>query len=98
MHLKHLAILNQQFNDIFHRLRYNDLTNDGGGNHMNLKEAFRYQNKLQRLMEEAQEVLARERNMKKVENTALRHKVCSENRYPGAGVGYKFKAEENQVS
>ena len=45
---------------------------------MNLKEAFRYQNKLQRLMEEAQEVLARERNVTKVENTALRHKVCSE--------------------
>lgn len=45
---------------------------------MNLKEAFRYQNKLQRLMEEAQEVLARERNVTKVENTMLRHKVCSE--------------------
>ena len=45
---------------------------------MNLKEAFRYQNKLQRLMEEAREVLARERNVTKVENTALRHKVCSE--------------------
>lgn len=45
---------------------------------MNLKEAFRYQNKLQRLMEEAQGVLARERNVTKVENTALRHKVCSE--------------------
>ncbi len=142
---------------------------------MNLKEAFRYQNKLQRLMEEAENILAREKNVTKVENTALRHKVnpeaedettldmpdteyagqiteiavflmflleqrerlslairaakqnmdmdfdgevslnarrqeiaaifrrmaeirCSENLYPGAGVGYKFNAEGNQVS
>ena len=42
---------------------------------MNLKEAFRYQNKLQRLMEEAQSILMRERNVVKVENTALLHKV-----------------------
>ena len=42
---------------------------------MNLKEAFRYQNKLQRLMEEAENILAREKNVTKVENTALRHKV-----------------------
>ena len=42
---------------------------------MNLKEAFRYQNKLQRLMEEAQCILSRERNVVKTENTALLHKV-----------------------
>ena len=45
---------------------------------MNLKEAFRYQNKLQRLMEEAQYILAKDRNVTKVENTALRHKVNPE--------------------
>ena len=142
---------------------------------MNLKEAFRYQNKIQRLMGEAEDILSRERNVTKVENTALRHKVnpdavdetttempdteyadqiteiamflmfllnerdrlsyairaakrnmdmdfdgevslnakrqelaaifrrmgeirCSENLYPGGGVGYKFNAEGNQVS
>ena len=42
---------------------------------MNLKEAFRYQNKLQRLMDEAQGILCHDRNVTKVENTALRHKV-----------------------
>ena len=42
---------------------------------MNLKDAFRYQNKIQRLMEEAQGVLTREKNVTRVENTALRHKV-----------------------
>ena len=42
---------------------------------MNLKEAFRYQNKIELLMGEAKEVLGRERNVTKVENTALRHKV-----------------------
>lgn len=142
---------------------------------MNLKEAFRYQNKLQRLMDEAEGILNRDRNVTKVENTALCHKVnpdaqdetttempdteyaeqitevavflmfllnererlsyairaakqsmdmdfdgevslnarrqeiagifrrmgeirCSEHLYPGAGVGYKFNAEGNQVS
>jgi hypothetical protein len=142
---------------------------------MNLKEAFRYQNKLQRLMEEAGNILGRDSNVTKVENTALRHKVnpealdettvetphteyanqiteitaflmfllkereqlscairaakqnmdmdfdgevslnakrqeiaaifrhmseirCSENLYLGAGTGYKFNAEGNQVS
>lgn len=142
---------------------------------MNLKEAFRYQNKLQRLMDEAGDILRRDQNVVKVENTALRHKVdreaedettmelpeteyagqiteiavllmfllgererlshairaakqsmdmdfdgevslnakrqeiagilrhmgeirCSENLYPGAGVGYKFNVEGNQVS
>ena len=142
---------------------------------MNLKEAFRYQNKIQQLMGEAESILSRERNVTKVENTALLHKVnpdaqdettlempeteyaeqitevavfmmflleergklsqairaakqsmeldfdgevslnakrqeiagifrrmgeirSSENLYPGAGVGYKFNAEGNQVS
>lgn len=45
---------------------------------MNLKEAFRYQNKLQRLMEEAQAILSRDKNVTKVENTILRHKVNPE--------------------
>ena len=45
---------------------------------MNMKEAFRFQNKLQRLMDEAENVLSRERNVVKVENTALRHKVNPE--------------------
>ena len=142
---------------------------------MNLKEAFRFQNKLQRLMDEAETILQQDRNVTKVENTALRHKVnpeaqdettvelpnteyadqitdiavflmfllqererlsgairaakqamdmdfdgevslnskrqevaaifrhmgeirCSENVYSGAGTGYKFNAEGNQVS
>lgn len=43
---------------------------------MNLKEAFRYQNKIEFLMGEAKEILGRERN--KVENTTLRHKVYPE--------------------
>ncbi len=45
---------------------------------MNLKEAFRYQNKIQRLMDEALDILRRDKNVTKVENTALRHKVCQE--------------------
>lgn len=45
---------------------------------MNMKEAFRYQNKLQRLMDEAQTVLCREKNVTKVENTLLCHKVNPE--------------------
>ena len=142
---------------------------------MNLKEAFRYQNRLQDLMEEAQDILSVDKNVTKVENTHLRHKVnpdaddetmvdmpateyadnitniavflmfllgereklsvaireakkgmdidfdgevslntkrqriagifrhmaeirCSENIYSGAGTGYKFNAEGNQVS
>ena len=40
---------------------------------MNLKEAFRYQNKLQSFMDEAQEILNHESNVTKVENTYLRH-------------------------
>jgi len=45
---------------------------------MNLKEAFRYQNKIEFLMGEAKEILSRDRNVVKVENTALRHKVNPE--------------------
>lgn len=45
---------------------------------MNLKEAFRYQNKLQRLMDDAHSILSRDRNITKVENTHLRHKVMAE--------------------
>lgn len=42
---------------------------------MNLKEAFRYQNKLGTLMEEVQSILGRDGNITKVENTYLRKKV-----------------------
>ena len=42
---------------------------------MNLKEAFRYQNKVQRLMSDAEYILSKDSNVTKVENTALRHKV-----------------------
>ena len=42
---------------------------------MNLKEAFRYQNKLGALMDEAQSILGRDENITKVENTYLRKKV-----------------------
>ena len=42
---------------------------------MNLKEAFRFQNKLGTLMDEAQGILSREANITKVENTYLRKKV-----------------------
>lgn len=36
---------------------------------MNLKEAFRYQNKLQALMDEAQNLLGRDSNVTRVQNT-----------------------------
>ena len=45
---------------------------------MNLKEAFRYQNKLQAFLEEAQSTLDRDSNVTRVENTYLRHKVNAE--------------------
>ena len=45
---------------------------------MNLKEAFRYQNKLQALMDEAQSLLSRDSNVTKVQNTYLRKKVMAE--------------------
>ena len=45
---------------------------------MNLKEAFRFQNKLQSLMSEAQCILGRDQNITVVKNTYLRHKVMAE--------------------
>ncbi len=42
---------------------------------MNLKEAFRFQNKLSGLMDEAQSILGRDANITNVENTYLRKKV-----------------------
>ena len=45
---------------------------------MNLKEAFRFQNKLQSALEEAQRVLDADQNVMKVENTYLRKKVMPE--------------------
>lgn len=45
---------------------------------MNLKEAFRYQNKLQELMGEAQKILSWDDNVTKVESTYLRKKVMAE--------------------
>lgn len=45
---------------------------------MNLKEAFRFQNKLQSLMEEAQSILGRDQNITLVQNTYLRKKVMAE--------------------
>ncbi len=45
---------------------------------MNLKEAFRYQNKLQSFMDEAQRILNQDSNITTVTNTYLRHKVMAE--------------------
>ncbi len=45
---------------------------------MNLKEAFRFQNKLGALMEEAGEILGCDRNITRVQNTHLRRKVMEE--------------------
>lgn len=45
---------------------------------MNLKEAFRFQNKLQALMEEVQDFLSRDDNVTLVENTYLYKKVVPE--------------------
>ena len=45
---------------------------------MNLKDAFRFQNKLQSLMGTAQDILGSSRNITKVENTFLRKKVMAE--------------------
>ena len=45
---------------------------------MNLKEAFRFQNKLQSMMSEAQSILGRDQNITKVQNTYLRKKVMAE--------------------
>lgn len=45
---------------------------------MNLKEAFRFQNKIQKLMDEAQSILGKDENMTCVQNTYLRKKVMVE--------------------
>ena len=45
---------------------------------MNLKEAFRFQNKLQSMMADAQSILGNNGNITKVQNTYLRHKVMAE--------------------
>ncbi len=45
---------------------------------MNLKEAFRFQNKLQRLMGEAENVLSHAPNLVQVETTHLRKKATAE--------------------
>ncbi len=45
---------------------------------MNLKEAFRYQNRLQSLMEEAEMILGRTENITRVQTTVLRRKVMPE--------------------
>lgn len=45
---------------------------------MNLKEAFRFQNKLQSMMAEAQSILGSTANITKVQNTYLRKKVMPE--------------------
>lgn len=45
---------------------------------MNLKEAFRFQNKLGAFMDEAQAILGCDQNVTKVQNTYLRKKVMAE--------------------
>lgn len=45
---------------------------------MNMKEAFRFQNKLQHIIDEAQATLSHDRNITRVENTYRRKKVWSE--------------------
>ena len=45
---------------------------------MNLKEAFRFQNKLQSMMDEVQSILGSTANITKVQNTYLRKKVMPE--------------------
>ena len=45
---------------------------------MNLKDAFRFQNKLQAMMEETQSILGSEQNITQVQNTYLRKKVMEE--------------------
>ena len=42
---------------------------------MNLKEAFRFQNRIQGLMNEAQNILSRDQNVTETKNTYLRSKV-----------------------
>ena len=71
--------LNQQFNDNCCRDRYHRINEKRQGvNTMNLKEAFRFQNKLQSMMTDAQSILGNNGNITKVQNTYLRHKVMAE--------------------
>ncbi len=71
--------MNHEFNDIAHKQSYNiSQRKKNEVNYMNLKEAFRYQNKLQSLMDEAQGILNSDDNVTKVESTYLRHKVMAE--------------------
>ncbi len=71
--------MNHEFNDIAHKQSYNiSQRKKNEVNYMNLKEAFRYQNKLQTLMDEAQGILNSDDNVTKVESTYLRHKVMAE--------------------
>ena len=71
--------LNQQFNDNCYRDRYHRINEKRQGvNTMNLKEAFRFQNKLQSMMTDAQSILGNNGNITKVQNTYLRHKVMAE--------------------
>ena len=49
-----------------------------GSDYMNLKEAFRYQNKLQALMDEAERILGCDLNVTQVKTTHLRKKVTAE--------------------
>ncbi len=64
---------------------------------MNLKEAFRFQNKLQSLMYEADNILSSPSNITNLfrRMTALRN---SEVLLQGGGTGYRFNAEGNQVA
>ena len=74
-----LLLLNQQFNDNCYRDRYHRINEKRQGvNTMNLKEAFRFQNKLQSMMTDAQSILGNNGNITKVQNTYLRHKVMAE--------------------
>ena len=47
---------------------------------MNLKEAFRFQNKLQSMMTDAQSILGNNGNITKVQNTYLRSMTTSKNK------------------
>ncbi len=55
-----LKILNHRFNEIFEEVRYNvDITNEEDDT-MNLKEAFRFQNKIEHLLGETEHILSSE--------------------------------------
>ena len=67
---------------------------------MNLKEAFRFQNKLQRLMSEAEDILCAQPNIVKVETTYLRKKVMAEaeNEVVVHEPATEFSGQINQVA